>query len=355
MQLNDRFYKSPEVAKILGVSLRTLYRYMESGKIKSIRLPSGRHRFTKEQIEEFLYANNDVPLEMPAKPNNINVGQTPQTQSAPTTQTSTQEEVSVEQNVSQAQESSEKVEEETVKEEPQASPTYQPFAETKEEPEQTQTTEEVKDTVEESKGETASEKEEKQQDSDMDLEAELERLLASLEEDEEEETPDTQDTQEKSKEAETTAEPSILGFEEEKEEVSKTEDSSINENEVMYFYCPYNELRRIARIIEKTAADAGKEYAFTLNAGLSLFFPLDPFSIIHFYINEKDLDFWKESLQLKESSKEDANIGILRTKGSAFDNVREVSGLKVVNKERLIENLKANGLENLVEEAEEKL
>ena len=32
MQLEDRFYKSTEVADLLGVSLRTLYRYMENGK-----------------------------------------------------------------------------------------------------------------------------------------------------------------------------------------------------------------------------------------------------------------------------------------------------------------------------------
>jgi len=62
MEFSDRFYKSTEVADILGVSLRTLYRYMDSAKIQSVQLPSGRHRFTKQQIEDFLYSNGSGGL-----------------------------------------------------------------------------------------------------------------------------------------------------------------------------------------------------------------------------------------------------------------------------------------------------
>ena len=58
IELQDKLYTSTQVADILGVSLRTLYRYMEDGRIKSMRTASGRHRFTKDQIVEFLNAGN---------------------------------------------------------------------------------------------------------------------------------------------------------------------------------------------------------------------------------------------------------------------------------------------------------
>jgi excisionase family DNA binding protein len=58
IQLQDKLYTSAQVADILGVSLRTLYRYMEDGRILSMRTASGRHRFTKDQIMDFLNAGN---------------------------------------------------------------------------------------------------------------------------------------------------------------------------------------------------------------------------------------------------------------------------------------------------------
>ena len=61
IELQDKLYTSAQVADILGVSLRTLYRYMEDGRIQSMRTASGRHRFTKEQIVDFLNAGNFDP------------------------------------------------------------------------------------------------------------------------------------------------------------------------------------------------------------------------------------------------------------------------------------------------------
>ena len=62
LELKDKLYTSTQVADILGVSLRTLYRYMEDVKIKSMRTASGRHRFTKDQILEFLNAGQITPV-----------------------------------------------------------------------------------------------------------------------------------------------------------------------------------------------------------------------------------------------------------------------------------------------------
>jgi len=58
IDLKDKLHTSTQVADILGVSLRTLYRYMEDGRIYSMRTASGRHRFTKEQILAFLNGGN---------------------------------------------------------------------------------------------------------------------------------------------------------------------------------------------------------------------------------------------------------------------------------------------------------
>ena len=65
MELADKLYKSTEVCDIFGVSLRTLYRYVDSGRLKSTQLPSGRHRFTKAQIEEFLASGVSRPRPVP--------------------------------------------------------------------------------------------------------------------------------------------------------------------------------------------------------------------------------------------------------------------------------------------------
>lgn len=64
IDLQDKLYTSTQVADILGVSLRTLYRYMEDGRIQSMRTASGRHRFTKDHITDFLNAGNLDPQDL---------------------------------------------------------------------------------------------------------------------------------------------------------------------------------------------------------------------------------------------------------------------------------------------------
>lgn len=59
MNLDDRLYSSTEVAQILGVSLRSVYRYLEDGSLKAdIKTATGRHRFTKNNVLEFLYPDS---------------------------------------------------------------------------------------------------------------------------------------------------------------------------------------------------------------------------------------------------------------------------------------------------------
>lgn len=54
MELADRFYSAPEVANILGVTLRSLYRYIRDGKIETFKTAGGRLRFTREAVLGFM-------------------------------------------------------------------------------------------------------------------------------------------------------------------------------------------------------------------------------------------------------------------------------------------------------------
>lgn len=377
MQLDDRFYKSTEVADLLGVSLRTLYRYMESDKIKSVHLPSGRHRFTKQQIEEFLYSNDLGGFDTHPTYNNApvynNYSQTQTTQVKPL-ETFSPKAQPVNNNNTSAPFASSKAEDEFPSDDaldkqlddllksletdtplPQnnldltqnvvnkdidfsATPVTTPP------PVSTLSNYSNNNSLQGSSSDAVSPKVYEDDD-------ELDALLKSLQ-DEDTEEPISPSAQNLDKKPFTSLADDNNGFSGFR---IKPTTPPLNENEVNYFYCPYNDLRTVAKTIKKVGDDNGLKYAFTLNAGASLFFPLDPFSLIHFYIHENDLDIWKKELQLNASTKEDANIGILKTKGSAFDSISEVSGLKVASKQKLIENLKYHNLRDLADEVEKRL
>ena len=54
--LEEKLYTSEETASILGISLRTLYRYLKKGEIEAeTKTQSGTFRFTRKQIYKYLY------------------------------------------------------------------------------------------------------------------------------------------------------------------------------------------------------------------------------------------------------------------------------------------------------------
>jgi excisionase family DNA binding protein len=60
IELQDKLYTSTEVADILGVSLRSVYRYIEEKKLHAeVKTATGRHRFTKQDILNFLYPDGE--------------------------------------------------------------------------------------------------------------------------------------------------------------------------------------------------------------------------------------------------------------------------------------------------------
>ena len=58
--LNEKLYTSTEVAQILGVSLRSIYRYLDENKLQAaVKTATGRHRFTKQNINDFLHPGSN--------------------------------------------------------------------------------------------------------------------------------------------------------------------------------------------------------------------------------------------------------------------------------------------------------
>jgi len=51
---NKELLKVGEVLKVLRISRKTFYRWVKEGRIKVVRLPSGRYRVPKSEIERIL-------------------------------------------------------------------------------------------------------------------------------------------------------------------------------------------------------------------------------------------------------------------------------------------------------------
>jgi hypothetical protein len=111
-------------------------------------------------------------------------------------------------------------------------------------------------------------------------------------------------------------------------------------------------LKDIAQGIDKTARNAQLPYAFTLNAGLSLYSPIKPFSLLHAYVRPDDLEFYEKSLKLSVSEEGDAQICLfVVTDDGVFASCEELHGLFVVDKSRLGQDIETLGDQALKDEA----
>lgn len=281
LELEDRLYTSTEVAKILGVSLRSVYRYLEDEKLEAeMKTATGRHRFTKQNILDFLYPQKDEKEEV--------------------------EEV--------------EEEEETPKKKAK-----------KEEPE-----EEVEE--EEEEEEEAEEEDDDEEEDDVDWLSKFRKAAEKYKAEEEEEAEDEEEVEEKEKE-----EVSGLAGEEEEEE----KDSA----DKLYYTSEAGGLKEVAQKLDKSAKKASLDYAFTMQAGLSLHKPISPFSVIHAYVKSEDLPFFEKILDLTEAKKDDAQLClIVSDDDSIYDDANEMHGLNVVEDEKLKEDLLEAGEKELAEE-----
>ncbi|NMB91970.1 helix-turn-helix domain-containing protein [candidate division WWE3 bacterium] len=294
IKLENKLYSSTEVAAILGVSLRSVYRYLEEGKLNAeVKTATGRHRFTRQNIIDFLYPTGvpegEVVLEQPAE---VLVKKTVKVT-----------EPAVEESVETKEEVKTEVEEVEIKEPEVEEKVITPKVEIKEE-------------------KINIEKEEEQVD-----------WLAKF--------------REAAKKFEEKATEEVTGLGAVEEEIPVVEEGR------MFFYrSRLGGLKDIAQNIDKTSRNSGLDYAFTLNAGLSLYRPINPFSLLHVYIRSKDKDFFERILALTPSDESNAQLCIITSdEDSLYKESDEMHGLRVVEKNKLVEDISKMD-EDLLKEAE---
>lgn len=284
IELKDKLYTSTEVADIIGVSLRSVYRYLEEGKLKAeVKTATGRHRFTKKNILDFLYPEREEEIEEMS------------------------EEVTVQPDSTEAVESEKKTEE--VKE-------TREEKEEKEEPKEQKEPEEKKEPEEATTSKTTEDKEE-----EVDWLAKFREAAKKYNEEPSGEEAKAEETTLATEEAEP------------KKEAPQ----------VYYYRSKLGGLKEIAQNIDKTAKNSDLEYAFTMHAGLSLFKPIKPFSTLHAYIKPKDRSFYEKVLMLTPAEEDNAQLALITwPQEDLFKEKQELHGLSVVSNKRLLSDIAEN-------------
>ncbi|PIR42921.1 hypothetical protein CO058_00155 [candidate division WWE3 bacterium CG_4_9_14_0_2_um_filter_35_11] len=308
IELKDKLYTSTQVADILGVSLRTLYRYMEDGKIQSMRTASGRHRFTKDQILDFLNAggfggaNPTVGnLDSVSANQNKNVEIDNDVFTSPSV--STTRYISTSNKVSEVPEVPGMdwlKEDKPFQSQDLRGPTFNEIDTRPVAPEAAQVT--------------------------TNSNSFSSQIMST----------------EVSQSSTVIDNPVIE---------AKNESLDLNDVNVRYYKSDYSDLIELARKVKDTAMSRDLEYAFTLFAGLSLHFSIKPFTKLHFYANPEDMQIWKSELRLTPvQNREDSNIGVLVNTDIVFVPSKEIGSFKVVDDKVLMRDLANRNEEDLVKQ-----
>lgn len=110
-------------------------------------------------------------------------------------------------------------------------------------------------------------------------------------------------------------------------------------------------LKEIAQTVDKVSKKFDIDYAFTLNAGLSLHKPIAPFSTIHLYVREKDLEIYEDYLKLNPASENDSVVCLItQDTNEVFRDCYDLHGLNVVSNVQLRSDLIDKGLDKLARE-----
>ena len=59
MEKKERLLRSGEVAELLGVDRHTVVKWIKEGKIRAIKLPSGRYRIPESEVRKILEGGSD--------------------------------------------------------------------------------------------------------------------------------------------------------------------------------------------------------------------------------------------------------------------------------------------------------
>lgn len=318
LDLKDKLYTSTEVANILGVSLRSVYRYLEENKLNAdVKTATGRHRFSRQNIMDFLYPDrsNEVKKIPNIPTNRRTLQEEPDVvnQSLHTNKQfddmakSTKEDVRVDRH--DMSEVASQIEEEEV-----------PAVQSTPNDDETEPVDWL------ARFRAAAEKYRNEQ--------------ASVGVTDEEPVRATRKTNEAP-----VIEKTIDSF------IPKYEEVVIEEKAEYYYLSGIGGLKDIAQGLDKAAKKASVDYVFTMDAGLSLFKPIRPFSVIHAYVRPQDREYFEKTLKLTEVSKSSAQLCLLMSdEKDLYASKAEMYGLSVVSKDRLKLDLISNGEKDLVSE-----
>ncbi len=293
MELEDRLYSSSEVSRILGVSRRTLYRYLESGTLGSMHLPSGRHRFTKEQVEAFLvktFGASSVKSESEKKniSTSLDVAEVVQTPvQRPSIFSKIKAQVTKESKLKEEiiEPVDTEMDQESIKEDIEE-------VEKAEDLMEEVVVEKVEDTIIASPV-----KEDVEEEEEVDEVVEdLKKTLSSL-------------------------------FDDSGEDEIKIEKKE--KNNFVYYSSSISDLKKLAKTVKVASENSNVQYAFTGQAGASLFGEVSPFGQLHLYIRKNDMLFFEKRFDLQEVAEEDSNVAL-----KVVDDLPEhtiVMGFKVVS------------------------
>ncbi len=405
IELQDKLYTSAQVADILGVSLRTLYRYMEDGRIKSMRTASGRHRFTKEHIVEFLDAGKyDPEIRRDLNPEHIRdaFDNLPSDNFSDDRRAPAQPQRGPEAYETQRMDRAEPI--------APAYPSNQNYQANNSDSDFSFYNNRQRDDYPADNVRTyAPPAPRAMPEADMPLRPQAPQIppvpssswqpvrpLKDTAFDDEEdvfefdqsaapaqtperrperplERPMPQDDRYSTQPRQMTPPVSpyierprvnqpAVSYPDRQREFSTVEPEERVQSPVLpdlnirYYKSEFTDLIELAKKIKETTISRDLEYAFTLYAGLSLHFLINPFTILHYYVNPEDIQVWKNDLRLvpgKDQS--DSNIGILINTDVVFMPTREIGGFRVVEDKLLLRDLMKTKDEELIRRFRQRL
>lgn len=297
MNLEERLYTSTEVAQILGVSLRSVYRYLEENKLQAeVKTATGRHRFTRQNILDFLYPNGEPQSQKELKDEismksgtlagkNITTNTPKSKSAAPSTMASTM------------------------------------------------------DSTISRKTPIATE----EQDESVDWLSKFREAAKKIK--------TAEETEESSLKTAHIGSSAMNIYEKPQQAQASQQVQRKEQKAVVYYRSGVGGLKEIAQNIDKSARKSMVEYAFSAYSGLSLHKPIKPFSVLHIYARPKDREFFERILNLVPSDEAGSQLCIIFSNDhTVYADRKEMHGLYVVSDSQLSQDLAEIGETELASE-----
>jgi len=395
--LQEKLYTSEETADVLGVTSRTLYRYVKNGDIEpETKTKSGTFRFTRTQIYKYLYPNKYekiISLLLQKESQQSSGGKLSYLDNSLLDKFKTVEKIddSIKNEPSVLQSDRLNEDKNILKEDINKTPTYVPKS-----PSQNADSTPPMDST----GVLDNEKTDTNRVvEDKSVEADFNNAVKSLEESmnkntsKNEDRPDSRNNTRvypaKEEPIVNASKPSLVPTEEpihdsqmgetftNVKEIPPVNEPILNEDNqkqdvvsnmptksavpnkvppVMpeeqenwnYYTNEGKDILDLARELNSLGSETGRQYAATMYGGLSLHHDIDEFNMVHFYVEPEDINWWVEQLELSKADQTSSNICLITSSDtSIFENAYKLRGLYVVEDQRLIQDLMKHGEKDL--------